>query len=59
MLHASEYFDAAANGTMAKLGVEVTPKLNLDRHARAARDAVKELTKRHRVPVQEEQGRPG
>ena len=29
MLHASEYFDAAASGAMAKLGVEVTPKLNL------------------------------
>ena len=29
MLHASEYFDAAANGAMAKMGVEVSPKLNL------------------------------
>jgi len=29
MLHASEYFEAAAGGAMAKMGVEVTPKLNL------------------------------
>ena len=40
MLHASEYFDAAANGAMAKLGVEVTPKLNLDVMHAQRRDAV-------------------
>ena len=44
MLHASEYFDAAANGAMAKMGVEVTPKLNLPvMHAQRI-DAVKQLT---------------
>ncbi|MEO7246951.1 MAG: dihydrolipoyl dehydrogenase [Novosphingobium sp.] len=44
MLHASEYFDAAANGTMAKMGVDVTPKLNLPvMHAQRI-DAVKQLT---------------
>ena len=44
MLHASEYFDAAANGSMAKMGVEVTPKLNLPvMHAQRI-DAVKQLT---------------
>jgi dihydrolipoamide dehydrogenase len=44
MLHASEYFEAAANGTMAKMGVEVTPKLNLDTMHGQRRDAVKGLT---------------
>ncbi len=45
MLHASEYFDAAANGAMAKLGVEVTPKLNLSVMHAQRRDAVEQLTK--------------
>ncbi len=44
MLHASEYFEAAANGTMAKMGVEVTPRLNLDAMHGQRRDAVKGLT---------------
>lgn len=44
MLHASEYFDAAANGTMAKMGVEVTPTLNLDAMHGQRLDAVKQLT---------------
>jgi len=44
MLHASEYFDAAANGSMAKLGVEVTPTLNLDQMHAQRLDAVKQLT---------------
>ena len=44
MLHASEYFDAAANGTMAKMGVEVTPKLNLGAMHGQRLDAVKKLT---------------
>ena len=44
MLHASEYFDAAANGTMAKMGVEVTPKLNLPAMHAQRLDAVKQLT---------------
>jgi dihydrolipoamide dehydrogenase len=44
MLHASEYFDAAANGSMTKLGVEVTPKLNLDAMHAQRIDAVKQLT---------------
>jgi dihydrolipoamide dehydrogenase len=44
MLHASEYFDAAANGAMAKMGVEVTPKLNLDAMHAQRLDAVKQLT---------------
>jgi dihydrolipoamide dehydrogenase len=44
MLHASELFDAAANGTMSKLGVEVTPRLNLDAMHAQRRDAVKQLT---------------
>ena len=44
MLHASEYFDAAANGTMAKMGVEVTPKLNLGAMHAQRIDAVKGLT---------------
>ncbi|HSQ97034.1 MAG TPA: dihydrolipoyl dehydrogenase [Croceibacterium sp.] len=44
MLHASEYFDAAASGAMAKLGVEVTPKLNLPAMHAQRLDAVKQLT---------------
>jgi dihydrolipoamide dehydrogenase len=45
MLHASEYFDAAANGAMAKMGVEVTPKLNLPAMHAQRIDAVGSLTK--------------
>jgi dihydrolipoamide dehydrogenase len=44
MLHASEYFDAATNGSMVKLGVEVTPKLNLEAMHGQRRDAVAQLT---------------
>lgn len=44
MLHASEYFDAAANGTMAKMGVKVTPELDLDTMHAQRLDAVKQLT---------------
>jgi len=44
MLHASEYFDAAANGAMAKMGVEVSPKLNLEAMHGQRRDAVEQLT---------------
>jgi dihydrolipoamide dehydrogenase len=44
MLHASEYFDAASNGSMAALGVDVTPKLNLEQMHAQRRDAVKSLT---------------
>ncbi|MCV0382056.1 MAG: dihydrolipoyl dehydrogenase [Erythrobacter sp.] len=44
MLHASEYFDAAANGTMAEMGIEVSPKLDLDKMHAQRRDAVKGLT---------------
>jgi len=45
MLHASEYFDAAANGAMADMGVEVKPKLNLDKMHAQRIDAVDGLTK--------------
>lgn len=44
MLHASEYFDAAANGAMAKMGIKVTPELDLDAMHAQRRDAVKQLT---------------
>jgi dihydrolipoamide dehydrogenase len=44
MLHASEFFDAAANGTMAKMGVVVEPKLDLDTMHAQRIDAVKQLT---------------
>ncbi|RKU39691.1 Dihydrolipoyl dehydrogenase 3, partial [Coniochaeta pulveracea] len=43
MLHASEYYDAAASGAMAKMGVEVTPTLNLEAMHGQRRDAVKRL----------------
>ncbi|MDF0486914.1 dihydrolipoyl dehydrogenase [Sphingomonas sp. H39-1-10] len=44
MLHASEYFDAAANGAMAKLGIKVTPELDLPTMHAQRVDAVKQLT---------------
>ncbi|QNE32268.1 dihydrolipoyl dehydrogenase [Sphingomonas sp. NBWT7] len=44
MLHASEYFDAAANGAMAKMGIKVTPELDLDAMHGQRREAVKGLT---------------
>ncbi|EZP48858.1 MULTISPECIES: dihydrolipoyl dehydrogenase [Sphingomonas] len=44
MLHASEFFDAAANGTMAKMGIKVTAELDLDTMHGQRRDAVKQLT---------------
>ena len=45
MLHASEYFDAARNGAMAAMGIEVTPKLNLGAMHAQRLDAVGGLTK--------------
>ncbi|UIJ45949.1 dihydrolipoyl dehydrogenase [Sphingomonas cannabina] len=44
MLHASEYYDAAANGTFAKLGIKVKPELDLDTMHGQRKDAVKQLT---------------
>ena len=44
MLHASEYFEAAAGGTFAKLGIKVRPELDLDAMHGQRRDAVKGLT---------------
>ena len=44
MLHASEYFDAAANGAMAKMGINVKPELDLDTMHGQRKDAVKGLT---------------
>ncbi|WP_431469509.1 dihydrolipoyl dehydrogenase [Sphingosinithalassobacter sp. LHW66-3] len=44
MLHASEYFDAAKNGMMAKMGIKVTPELDLDAMHGQRLDAVKGLT---------------
>jgi len=44
MLHASEYYDAAAGGAMAKLGIKVTPELDLDTMHGQRLDAVKQLT---------------
>ncbi len=44
MLHASEYYEQAAGGAMAKLGVKVTPELDLDTMHGQRKDAVKQLT---------------
>jgi dihydrolipoamide dehydrogenase len=44
MLHASEYFEAAAGGAMAKMGVKVTPELDLPAMHAQRLDAVKGLT---------------
>lgn len=44
LLHASEYFDAAASGAMAKMGIKVTPELDLPAMHAQRLDAVKSLT---------------
>ena len=44
MLHASEFYDAAANGAMAEMGIEVSPKLDLGKMHAQRLDAVKGLT---------------
>ncbi|HYC95566.1 MAG TPA: dihydrolipoyl dehydrogenase [Sphingomicrobium sp.] len=44
MLHASEYYDAAANGAFAKLGIKAKPELDLDAMHGQRKDAVKGLT---------------
>src|SRR5512140_470044 len=44
LLHASEMF-AAANGEFAKLGIEVTPKLNLSQMMAQKAESVAALTK--------------
>ncbi len=44
MLHASEYFDAAANGTFAKMGIKMKPELDLPAMHAQRVDAVKGLT---------------
>src|SRR5688572_1823864 len=44
MLHASEYFEAAAGGAMARMGIDVSPKLNLEAMHGQRKDAVKGLT---------------
>jgi len=44
MLHASEFYDHAANGTFAKMGIKVTPELDLDAMHGQRKDAVKQLT---------------
>ena len=44
LLHASEYFDAAANGAMAAMGIKVTPELDLPAMQGQRKDAVSGLT---------------
>ncbi|MFM5930495.1 MAG: dihydrolipoyl dehydrogenase [Novosphingobium sp.] len=44
LLHASEFYDAAANGAMAKMGIKVKPELDLDTMQGQRKDAVKGLT---------------
>jgi dihydrolipoamide dehydrogenase len=44
MLHASEYFEAAAGDAFAKLGIKVKPQLDLDTMHGQRKDAVKGLT---------------
>ncbi|GAA4723986.1 dihydrolipoyl dehydrogenase [Sphingomonas lutea] len=44
LLHASEYYDAAANGAMAAMGIKVTPELDLPAMHGQRKDAVKGLT---------------
>ena len=44
MLHASEYYEAAAGGAFAKLGIKVKPELDLEAMHGQRKDAVKGLT---------------
>jgi dihydrolipoamide dehydrogenase len=44
LLHASEYYEAAASGAMAKMGIKVTPELDLPAMHAQRIDAVKSLT---------------
>jgi dihydrolipoamide dehydrogenase len=44
LLHASEYFEAAAGGAMAKMGIKVTPELDLPTMQAQRLDAVNGLT---------------
>lgn len=44
MLHASEYFEAAAGGAMAAMGIKVKPELDLPAMHGQRKDAVKGLT---------------
>jgi len=44
LLHASEFFEAAAGGAMAKMGIKVTPELDLEAMHGQRKDAVKGLT---------------
>ena len=44
LLHASEFFEAAKGGAMAKMGIKVDPELDLDTMQGQRRDAVKGLT---------------
>src|SRR5690348_11083271 len=44
LLHASEYFEAAAGGAMAKMGIKVTPELDLPAMHAQRIDAVRGLT---------------
>lgn len=44
LLHASEYYDAAANGAMAAMGIKVKPELDLGVMQDQRKDAVKGLT---------------
>ena len=59
LLHASELFEEAAHGTLAKLGIKTERRRARPRRRCTASsdEAVKDLTQRHRLPVQEEQGR--
>ena len=45
MLHASEFYDAAANGAMEHMGIEVSPKLNMEKLHGQRIEAVDGLTK--------------
>ena len=44
MLHASEFFEAAASGEMTRVGVKVTPELDLDAMHAERLNVVKGLT---------------
>ena len=58
LLHASELFEEAAHGTLAKWGVKTSGvEIDLGRDARVQGHGGQGPDGRHRVPVQEEQDR--
>src|SRR3546814_20562900 len=66
MLHASEYYEAAAGGAMEKMGIKVKTQLDIDTMHGQRKDAVKGLTggieflfKKNKIDWRSEESRVG